>query len=59
MRILKLNEIEMITAKLWNVRTNIILEVHQMNKVSHIIDIYYFYGLPSNIALFELGGWSE
>ena len=34
-----LNEIEMITAKLSNVR-NILLMVHQMNKVSHQRSLY-------------------
>jgi hypothetical protein len=42
-----LNEIEMITAKLLNVRTNIILKVRQMNKVFH------------ERSLYELGRWSE
>ena len=40
-------EIEMMTAKLSNVRTNNILMVHQMNKVSH------------QISLHEFGRWSE
>jgi hypothetical protein len=35
-----LNEIEMVTAKLSNVRTNIILKVHQMNKVSQQRSFY-------------------
>jgi hypothetical protein len=42
-----LNEIEMVTAKLSNVRTNIILKVHQMNKLSQ------------QRYLYELGKWSE
>jgi hypothetical protein len=42
-----LNEIEMVTAKLSNVRTNIILKVHQMNKISR------------QRSLYELGKWSE
>jgi hypothetical protein len=42
-----LNEIEIITAKLSNVSTNIILKIHQMNKVSH------------QRSLYELGCWSE
>jgi hypothetical protein len=40
-------EIEMMTAKLSNVRTNNILMVHQMNKVSH------------QRSLYEFGGWCE
>jgi hypothetical protein len=40
-------EIEMMTAKLSNVRTNNILMVHQMNKVSH------------QRSLYGLGRWSE
>jgi hypothetical protein len=40
-------EIEMMTAKLSNVRTNFILMVHQMNKVSHQRSLYGF------------GRWSE
>jgi hypothetical protein len=40
-------EIEMMTAKLLNVRTNNILMVHQMNKVSH------------QRSLYEFGRWSE
>jgi anion-transporting ArsA/GET3 family ATPase len=35
-----LNEIEMVTAKLSNVHTNIILKVHQMNKVSQQRSLY-------------------
>jgi hypothetical protein len=42
-----LNEIEMVTAKLSNVRINIIFEVHQMNKISR------------QRSLYELGKWSE
>jgi hypothetical protein len=40
-------EIEMMTAKLSNVRTNNILMIHQMNKVSH------------QRSLYEFGRWSE
>jgi hypothetical protein len=40
-------EIEIMTAKLSNVRTNNILMVHQMNKVSHQRSLYGF------------GRWSE
>jgi hypothetical protein len=40
-------EIEMMTAKLSNVRTNNILMVHQMNKVSH------------QRSLYEFGRWNE
>ena len=40
-------EIEVMTAKLSNVRTNNILMVHQMNKVSH------------QRSLYEFGRWSE
>jgi hypothetical protein len=40
-------EIEMMTAKLSNVRTNNILMIHQMNKVSHQRSLYKF------------GRWSE
>ena len=40
-------KIEMVSAKLSNVRTNIILKVHQINKVSE------------QRSLYELGKWSE
>jgi hypothetical protein len=42
-----LNEIEMMTAKLSNVRSNNILMVHQMNRVSH------------QRSLYEFGRWCE
>ena len=42
-----LNEIEMVAAKLSNVRTNIKLKIHQMNKVSQ------------QRSLCELGKWSD